>query len=104
MNPLTKPTHTRSQPLVKNTVKTRLTVDVSECRPELLPRSPKIHLNTSNSTFMKVVHLVEGHNFHVDWHFKFGGENFEKPLTRQIFLFSRTGRHSILARRSCKIR
>jgi hypothetical protein len=20
---------------------------------------------------MKVVHLVEGHNFHVDWHFKF---------------------------------
>jgi hypothetical protein len=32
---------------------------------------PKIHLNTSKSTFMKVVHLVEGHNFHVDWHFKF---------------------------------
>jgi hypothetical protein len=31
----------------------------------------KIHLNTSKSTFMKVVHLVEGHNFHVDWHFKF---------------------------------
>jgi hypothetical protein len=31
----------------------------------------KIHLNTSKSTFMKVVHLVEGHNFHLDWHFKF---------------------------------
>jgi hypothetical protein len=31
----------------------------------------KIHLNTSKSTFTKVVHLVEGHNFHVDWHFKF---------------------------------
>jgi hypothetical protein len=30
----------------------------------------KIHLNTSKSTFTKVVHLVEGHNFHVDWHFK----------------------------------
>jgi hypothetical protein len=29
------------QPLVKDTVKTGLTVDVSECRPELLPRSPK---------------------------------------------------------------
>jgi hypothetical protein len=31
----------------------------------------KIHLNTSKATFMKVFHLVEGHNFHVDWHFKF---------------------------------
>jgi hypothetical protein len=31
----------------------------------------KIHLNTSKSTFMKVVQLVEGHNFHVGWHFKF---------------------------------
>jgi hypothetical protein len=41
MNPLTKPTHTRGQPLVKDPVKTGLTVDVSECRPELLPRSPK---------------------------------------------------------------
>jgi hypothetical protein len=40
---------------------------------------------------MKVVGLVEGHNFHVDWHFKFGEENCEKPLARQIFLFSRTG-------------
>jgi hypothetical protein len=31
----------------------------------------KFHLNTSKSTFMKVVQLVEGHNFHVEWHFKF---------------------------------
>jgi hypothetical protein len=31
----------------------------------------EFHLNASKSTFMKVVHLVEGHNFHVDWHFKF---------------------------------
>jgi exopolyphosphatase/pppGpp-phosphohydrolase len=38
----------------------------------------KIHLNTSKYTFMKVVHLVEGHNFHVDWHFKFGVEIGEK--------------------------
>jgi hypothetical protein len=38
----------------------------------------KIHLNTSKSTFMKVVHLVEGHNFHVDWHFKFWVEIGEK--------------------------
>jgi hypothetical protein len=41
MNPLTKFVHTRSQPLVKDTVKPRLFSDVSECRPELLPRSPK---------------------------------------------------------------
>jgi hypothetical protein len=27
---------------------------------------------------MKVVHLVEGHNFHVDWHFKFWVEIGEK--------------------------
>jgi hypothetical protein len=44
MNPLTKPTHTRGQPLVKGTAKTVLTIDVSECRPELcrvLQNSPK---------------------------------------------------------------
>jgi hypothetical protein len=38
----------------------------------------KFHLNTSKSTFMKVVHLVEGHNFHVYWHFKFWEEKGEK--------------------------
>jgi hypothetical protein len=27
---------------------------------------------------MKVVHLDEGHNFHVDWHFKFWVEIGEK--------------------------
>jgi hypothetical protein len=27
---------------------------------------------------MKVVHLVEGHNFHVDWHFQFWVEKGEK--------------------------
>jgi hypothetical protein len=31
---------------------------------------------------MKVVHLVEGHNFHVDWHFKFGEEKLEKLAPR----------------------
>jgi hypothetical protein len=38
----------------------------------------KIHLNTSKSTFMKVVHLVKGHYFDVDWHFKFWAEKGEK--------------------------
>jgi hypothetical protein len=41
MNPLTKSTHIRGEPLVKGTVRIGLTVDVSECRPELLPLSPK---------------------------------------------------------------
>jgi hypothetical protein len=39
LNPLTKSTHNRGQPFVKDTVKTGLTIDVGECRPELLPRS-----------------------------------------------------------------
>jgi hypothetical protein len=41
MNPLTKFAHTRGEPVVKDTVKTGLTIDINECRPELLPRSPK---------------------------------------------------------------
>jgi hypothetical protein len=44
LGPLTKSTHTRGQPLVKVTVKLRLNIDVSECRPELcrvLQISPK---------------------------------------------------------------
>jgi hypothetical protein len=47
MNPIepldqvyTDPWSTRGQPLVKGTVKPGLTIDVGECRPELLPRSP----------------------------------------------------------------
>jgi hypothetical protein len=40
LDPLTKSTHTRGQPLVKGTVKTGLILDVGECRPELLLRSP----------------------------------------------------------------
>jgi hypothetical protein len=51
----------------------------------------KIHLNTQNSTFRKVVGLVEGHNFHVEWHCKFGGENFEKTLANQLLLLPDTG-------------
>jgi hypothetical protein len=40
---------------------------------------------------MKVVHLVEGHNFHVDWLFKFGVEKLEKLVARQDSLFKKTG-------------
>jgi hypothetical protein len=48
----------------------------------------KIHLNTSKSTFMKVFHLVEGHNFHVGWHFKFWlefGEKLDQPPVPPVF-------------------
>jgi hypothetical protein len=38
----------------------------------------KFHLNTSNSPNTKVVCFVEGHNFHVEWHLKFGVEMCEK--------------------------
>jgi hypothetical protein len=38
----------------------------------------KFHLNTSKSTFKKVVQFVEGHKFHVDWHFKLRVEIGEK--------------------------
>jgi hypothetical protein len=64
----------------------------------------KIHLNTSKSTFMKVVHLVEGHNFHVDWHFKFWVEIGEKLDRLTVPPVPETWLHSKLARRSCKIR
>jgi hypothetical protein len=37
---------------------------------------------------MKVVHRVEGHNFHVDWHFKFWvefGEKLDRPTVPPVF-------------------
>jgi hypothetical protein len=43
---------------------------------------------------MEVVQFVEGHNFHVDWHFKFGGEIGETldrmtvpPVSRNMATF-----------------
>jgi hypothetical protein len=33
---------------------------------------------------MKVVQLVEGHNFHVDWHLKFFVEKGEKLAQRSV--------------------
>jgi hypothetical protein len=54
----------------------------------------KFHLNTSKSPNTKVVQFVEGHNFHVDWHFKFWVEKGEKcgqlsasPIHRDMEIF-----------------
>jgi hypothetical protein len=38
---------------------------------------------------MKVVDVDEGHNFHVDWHFKFRGEKLEKATASQNSLFAK---------------
>jgi hypothetical protein len=37
---------------------------------------------------MKVVHLVEGHNFYVDWHFQFLveiGEKLSQPTVPSVY-------------------
>jgi hypothetical protein len=38
----------------------------------------KFHLNTSNSPNIKVVYIVDEHNFNVEWHLRFGVEMREK--------------------------
>jgi hypothetical protein len=40
---------------------------------------------------MKVVHIDEAHNFHVDWYFKFGVEKLGKAVARQDSLFKKAG-------------
>jgi hypothetical protein len=54
----------------------------------------KFHLDTSKYTFMKVVQLVEGHNFHVDWHFKFEWKLVKNFVDWQYLLFTGTWWHS----------
>jgi hypothetical protein len=42
------------------------------CHSRTLARSPKISLNTPKPPKEKNVQNVEGHNFAVEWHWKFG--------------------------------
>jgi hypothetical protein len=63
----------------------------------------KFHLNTSKSTFMKVFELVEGHNFHVDWHFNFLVEICEKRGQPTVPPVPQIGRHSKFSSVLCKI-
>jgi hypothetical protein len=46
--------------------------------PETFAAFSKFHLNSSKSPNVKVVYFVEGHNFHVEWHLRFGVEMREK--------------------------
>jgi hypothetical protein len=64
----------------------------------------KFHLNTSNSTNIKVVQFFEEHNFHVGWHFKFWAEKGEKLGQLQFSLFISTLQNPNFAWCSCSNR
>jgi hypothetical protein len=68
---LIKSTSLVLKPLVKDRVKPL----IKPMDPSTLPRTfvafSNIDLNTSFSPNVKVVQFVKGHNFHVEWHFKF---------------------------------
>jgi hypothetical protein len=49
----------------------------------------KFHLNTSKSPNVKVVYFVEEHNFHVEWHLRFGVEMHEKAWSMLIVTIHR---------------
>jgi hypothetical protein len=48
------------------------------CPSRIFVAFSKIHLNTSNSSNVKLVQFVETHNFHVGRHFKFDVHISEK--------------------------
>jgi hypothetical protein len=104
LNPLTKSTHTCGQPLVKDTVKPGLTIDVGECRPELLPRSPNFSKTLQNLPLWKLSILLRDTTFML-----IGISNFERKRVKNLvncqqLLCTETWRHSKMARCSCKIR
>jgi hypothetical protein len=68
---------------------------VTPCPSGTFAASSKFHLNTSNSTNIKVVQFFEGHNFHVGWHFKFLvekggklGQLLAAPMHRDLAAFN----------------
>jgi hypothetical protein len=61
-----------NQPLVKTPLKTHSTLFDPLLSAGTFAVFSKFHLNTSNSPNTKVVYFVEGHNFHVEWHLRFG--------------------------------
>jgi hypothetical protein len=86
-----------SQKLAKTLVKPL----VISCPSGTFAAFSKFHLNTSNSTNIKVVQFFEGHNFHVGWHFKFWVEKGEKLGQLQFSLFISALQNPNFAWRSC---
>jgi hypothetical protein len=76
------------RPLVKTLVKNPLNTFDPPLSPGTFAAFSKFHLNTSNSPNTKVVYFVEGHNFHVEWHWRFGVENGEKCRSMPWVLFT----------------
>jgi hypothetical protein len=74
----TIPNDAFGQPLVKTLVKNSLNTFCPSMSPGTFVSFSKFHLNTSKSPNVKVVYFVEGHNFHVERHLKFGVEMREK--------------------------
>jgi hypothetical protein len=68
----------QGQPLVKTLVKNHLNTLCPSMSPGTFAAFSKFHLNTSKYPNVKVVYYVEGHNFHVEWHWRFGVEMHEK--------------------------
>jgi hypothetical protein len=62
----------------------------------------KFHLNTSNSPNAKVVYFVEEHNFHVEWHLRFGVEMCEKAWSTLAVTIHRCPETETLACNLCK--
>jgi hypothetical protein len=56
----------------------------------------KFHINTSNSPNAKVVYFVEKHNFHVEWHLRFGVEMCEKAWSALVVTIHRRPENSNL--------
>jgi hypothetical protein len=70
---------------------TRLNLSHRRMSPETFAAFSKFHLNTSKSTFMKVVHLVEGHTFYVDCISNFGWKRGKTWSTVSISCFPKQG-------------
>jgi hypothetical protein len=74
MTPFGQPWSTYGQTLVKNPLNTLC----PHMSPGTFAAFSKFHLNTSKYPNVKVVYFVEGHNFHVEWHYRFEVQSGEK--------------------------
>jgi hypothetical protein len=52
--------------------------------PETFAAFSKFHLNTSKYPTVKVVYFIQGHNFNVEWHWRFGVEMRENAWSMPL--------------------